>query len=132
MYMRPTFFAMPEVIRPARVADFQLDGTWIALFLVEVGIGPDPLCPFFLLAISQRNRAWVASLTLGYIHSLDPSAARTLAPWFALKRTDVVKFPREKLPSVSLNKREFCSQTPISKRSLTNPMLGDRVHSPTR
>ncbi|KAJ7723861.1 hypothetical protein B0H14DRAFT_2641671 [Mycena olivaceomarginata] len=89
--------ASSKVIRPARVADFQLDGTWIALFLVEVGIGPDPLCPFFLLAISQRNRAWVASLTLGYIHSLDPSAARTLAPRFALKRTDVVKFPREKL-----------------------------------
>lgn len=125
MYMRPTFFSMPDVVRAARVADFQLDGTWIALFLVEVGLGPDPLCPF-PLAISQKNRAWVAGLTLGYIHSLDPSAARTLAPWFALKRTDVMKFPEERHgggASVAPHRREFCTQT--SKRSLSNPTSGD-------
>ncbi|KAF7334855.1 hypothetical protein MSAN_02361800 [Mycena sanguinolenta] len=96
-YMRPSFYGVTGVVRPARVLDFQIDGSWIALFLVSVGMGPDPLCPFFLLAISQKDRSWMEGLTLPYIHSLDPVAARTLAPWFSLKRTDVVTPSLEKL-----------------------------------
>ncbi|KAJ7938877.1 hypothetical protein B0H13DRAFT_2648541 [Mycena leptocephala] len=93
MYTRPSFYNMEEVVRPEHVAGFQVDGAWAALFIVEVGIGPDPLCPFLLLAASQLNREWVGDLTLQYIHALDPSAARTLAPWFAVEANTVFKFP---------------------------------------
>lgn len=84
---------MPNVVRKERVDAFRIDGAWAALFILNLGVGPDPLCPFLLIALTQPNNNWMGKLTLAYIHALDPSAARTLAPVFAMSADLILKLP---------------------------------------
>ncbi|KAK7059278.1 hypothetical protein R3P38DRAFT_3251804 [Favolaschia claudopus] len=90
MYKRPLFHSFEGYFDKSIVSAFRVDGAWAALYLIQLGVGPDPLCPFLLIALSQKDREWISSLSLEYIHHLDPSAARALAPWFALKASDTV------------------------------------------
>ncbi|KAJ7501344.1 hypothetical protein B0H11DRAFT_2224696 [Mycena galericulata] len=94
MYFRPQLYPMTDVHREDVISEFKVDGTWAALYIVQVGMGPDPLCPFLLLAATQHDRQWLGDLSLSYIFSLDPSAAKILAPWFKLTPDQVFKFPR--------------------------------------
>ncbi|KAJ7435597.1 hypothetical protein B0H11DRAFT_1937423 [Mycena galericulata] len=93
MYFRPQLYPMTDVHREDVISEFKVDGTWAALYIVQVGMGPDPLCPFLLLAATQHDRQWLGDLSLSYIFSLDPSAAKILAPWFKLTPDQVFKFP---------------------------------------
>lgn len=88
------------------------------MFLVSLGVGPDPICPFLILATTQPNRSWVADLTLAYINVLDPSAAVLLAPWFQITPSQTFKLPQDAghpalalasnhLPGVAVS---FCTQ----------------------
>ncbi|KAJ7208187.1 hypothetical protein GGX14DRAFT_566911 [Mycena pura] len=94
-YYRPQLHSIPDLPKPARRMAFTLDGTWAAMFLIQLGVGPDPLCPFFILAAMQTDRNWVADLTLSYINALDPTAALLLAPWFQITPDQTFKFPRD-------------------------------------
>ncbi|KAK7008038.1 hypothetical protein R3P38DRAFT_3593227 [Favolaschia claudopus] len=90
MYKRPIFQSFEGYSDAALNSAFRVDGAWAALYLTQIGVGPDPLCPFLLIALSQKDRSWLSSLSLEYVNLLDPSAARALAPWFAIKPSDVV------------------------------------------
>ncbi|KAJ7784842.1 hypothetical protein DFH07DRAFT_786132 [Mycena maculata] len=95
MYSRPKFFGLPDVRREGTIRAFSIDGAWAALYMVTLGVGPDPICPFLLLAATCKDRHWVADLSLEYIHALDPSAAKILAPWFEITPDMVFKFPND-------------------------------------
>ncbi|KAJ7624039.1 hypothetical protein DFH06DRAFT_1340068 [Mycena polygramma] len=115
-YSRPQFHPIPDMPKAARIQAYKVDGTWAALFLISLGIGPDPICPFLILAATQQNRDWIANLTLAYIHALDPVAAADLAPWWDITADKVFKFPEDAghpglaLAAVHLNipLTEFC------------------------
>ncbi|KAJ7663193.1 hypothetical protein DFH06DRAFT_1128526 [Mycena polygramma] len=115
-YSRPQFHPIPDMPKTARIQAYKVDGTWAALFLISLGIGPDPICPFLILAATQQNRDWIANLTLAYIHALDPVAAADLAPWWDITAAKVFKFPEDAghpglaLAAVHLNipLTEFC------------------------
>ncbi|KAJ7263635.1 hypothetical protein B0H12DRAFT_1103248 [Mycena haematopus] len=117
MYMRPTFDAVDGYEVVERITAFKVDGTWAALFLVQVGFGPDPLCPFLILAATQQNSKWIATLTLQYIQTLDPISARILAPWFAINAETVFNLPDDSahpalliaLQYLEININEFTS-----------------------
>ncbi|KAJ7629554.1 hypothetical protein B0H17DRAFT_1340039 [Mycena rosella] len=83
MYSQPAFYPLADVRKLERMNAYTIDGTWAALFLVNLGVGPDPMCPFVILAATQPDRQWMADLPLAYIEALDPSAASILAPWFS-------------------------------------------------
>ncbi|KAJ7662236.1 hypothetical protein DFH06DRAFT_1471791 [Mycena polygramma] len=82
MYFRPKFYGMRQHLRKTHITEFTVDGAWAALYLISLGVGPDPLCPFMLLAATRKDTEWMADLTLECIDALDPSAAEVLAPWF--------------------------------------------------
>ncbi|KAJ7749763.1 hypothetical protein B0H14DRAFT_2636350 [Mycena olivaceomarginata] len=94
VYFRPQFYGLP-IRREDVIASFKVDGTWAALYTIQVGLGPEPICPFLLLAATQHNGAWLRSLTLTYINALDPSAAKTLAPWFAINAGDTFDLSKD-------------------------------------
>ncbi|KAJ6473104.1 hypothetical protein C8R45DRAFT_1163537 [Mycena sanguinolenta] len=94
IYFRPQFYGLP-IHRDEVIASFKVDGTWAALYMIQIGLGPEPLCPFLLLAAAQRDNTWLRGLTLAYINALDPAAAKTLAPWFAIKAEDVFDLSRQ-------------------------------------
>ncbi|KAJ6602574.1 hypothetical protein DFH09DRAFT_1068959 [Mycena vulgaris] len=93
MYHRPTFYGILDVEKPARMQAYKVDGAWAAIFMVNLGVGPDPICPFLILAATQPDRKWVAELDFAYIHVLDLSAASVLAPWLAITHKTVFSFP---------------------------------------
>ncbi|KAJ7884405.1 hypothetical protein B0H14DRAFT_3743597 [Mycena olivaceomarginata] len=102
-YFRPQFHPIPDIPKPARTLAYMVDGTWAAMFLVSLGVGPDPICPFLILAATQNDRDWVGNLSLAYINALDPSAAALLAPWFQVTSAQTFKFPRDSAhPAVAL------------------------------
>ncbi|KAF8197196.1 hypothetical protein K438DRAFT_1967442 [Mycena galopus ATCC 62051] len=94
VYFRPQFYGLP-IRRHEVIASFKVDGTWAALYMIQVGLGPEPICPFLLLAVTQRDSTWLCGLTLAYINALDPSAAKTLAPWFAINAGDIFDLSKE-------------------------------------
>ncbi|KAJ7636687.1 hypothetical protein FB45DRAFT_1138486 [Roridomyces roridus] len=93
-YKRPLFSPL-KVVDHERAAAYRVDGAWAALFLVSLRLGPDPLCPFMLLAASQNSREWISELTLAEIHALDPSTAALLAPWFSVSHDRAFALPQE-------------------------------------
>ncbi|KAJ6475689.1 hypothetical protein C8R47DRAFT_665113 [Mycena vitilis] len=94
-YSRPQFHPIPDMPKTARIQAYKVDGTWAALFLISLGIGPDPICPFLILAATQQNRNWIGNLNLAYIYALDPVAAADLAPWWDITADKVFKFPED-------------------------------------
>ncbi|KAJ7699452.1 hypothetical protein B0H14DRAFT_3653008 [Mycena olivaceomarginata] len=97
------FHPIPDIPKPARTLAYMVDGTWAAMFLVSLGVGPDPICPFLILAATQNDRDWVGNLSLAYVNALDPSAAALLAPWFQVTSEQTFKFPRDSAhPAVAL------------------------------
>ncbi|KAJ6472319.1 hypothetical protein C8R47DRAFT_1221819 [Mycena vitilis] len=80
MYFRPKFYGIRQHLRKTHITEFTVDGAWAALYLISLGVGPDPLCPFMLLAATRKDTGWMADLTLECIHALDPSAAELGEP----------------------------------------------------
>ncbi|KAJ7750720.1 hypothetical protein DFH07DRAFT_827452, partial [Mycena maculata] len=95
MYSRPKFFGLPNVQHKGTIRDFSIDGAWATLYMVTLGVGPNPICPFLLLTATFKDQHWVADLSLEYIHALDPSAAKILTPWFEITPDTVFKFPKD-------------------------------------
>ncbi|KAJ7103962.1 hypothetical protein B0H15DRAFT_942003 [Mycena belliarum] len=95
LYHRPIFYPDSDLSELERQEAFTVDGAWAAIFLVSLGIGPDPISPFLLIAATQTTREWVGELSLSYIHEIDPSAAAMLAPWWAITHDQVFLFPRD-------------------------------------
>ncbi|KAJ7192971.1 hypothetical protein GGX14DRAFT_405883 [Mycena pura] len=74
-YVRASFHSMKCACRPDVISEFQVDGTWVALFTL------------------QLDREWLGEVTLSYIHAVDPGSAVILVPWFAVKHDTVLKMP---------------------------------------
>ncbi|KAJ7761768.1 hypothetical protein B0H16DRAFT_1809971 [Mycena metata] len=122
MYSRPVFYGIPGVRRETHITEFAVDGAWVALYMVLFGVGPDPICPFMLLAATRKDHQWLGDLSLEYIHALDPSAARLLAPWFAITADTVFKLPDEGSHSALLLVAAFLP-IPVCRKHVSRVVL---------
>jgi hypothetical protein len=63
----------PELADEDAVLEYQVDGMLFALYLIHVGVGPDPISPFVLLAASTDDMRSM-ELSHDYILGMIPDA----------------------------------------------------------
>ena len=88
-YYIPCLLAIDDFKVPCCLALFWRDGAVAAIHMLCLGLGPDPLSPWWILAAIHGNYD-VISLSKDYIHALDPTSEKLLFPWFCLLAKDTL------------------------------------------
>lgn len=88
-YYIPHLLAIDNFKVPSRISLFWRDGAVAAVHMLRLGLGPDPLSPWCILAAIHGNYDAIP-LSEDYIFALDPTSARLLSPWFRFSAQDTL------------------------------------------
>jgi hypothetical protein len=75
-------------ITPIQLREFWVAGVWCGIHIIHLGLAPDPITPWWLLAVVYGQEGLPTNLSA--IEALDPVSAKTLAPWFQFGESDIL------------------------------------------
>jgi hypothetical protein len=88
-YLVPLLWPLITMPVAARNRDFWVCGSWAALHMVILGLGPEPIAPWWILAAIYGIKSM--DLELDYIEALDPKSAQLLKPWYKFSAADTLQ-----------------------------------------
>ncbi|KAM6495105.1 hypothetical protein JOM56_009728 [Amanita muscaria] len=129
----------PDLEEEDVALEYMVDGLLFALYLITVGVGPDPISPFVLLAASAKDIQDV-ELPQDYVLGMipDEATAEGLREVYHFKPNDIIKIseiPNNRIgvlatehiavPAIRLsNPRENDAHSKIQKQMLTKLVIG--------
>jgi hypothetical protein len=91
-YKVPLLWPLPTVQMSMRKRDFWVCGSLAAIHMFALGMAPDPIAPWWILAIVYGDNTCM-DLEFAFIEALDPDSAKILKPWFHFSCLDILATP---------------------------------------